>query len=426
MRYASERGSEIISSMRRDRAEVVLFGIKIVAFAVMVTGTSVLIRTNILEQMMTQPVVFFLMLDAFLIHVFAGASRREAFLTISLASVAYLVWLADRAPKINSWVGLTTYGSLLGLASLFVLSASALKLSGAAGVEKLKAFGRSSIFICMAIWAIPFLGITDNARPGKLDPFLYAFDWGFGAQPSFLLGQVSASHPALAGLELSLYLALALPLALVYIGHLRNPEWPVDLLHAFFLNSVIAYMIFWLFPAAGPSFAFVQEYPFHPPALSNVGWAPIIAHAMPNAIPSVHVSTALLIWFNSRPWPLARWFALLFLAFTIFATLGLGQHYVIDLIVAFPYALFIQSLGVSTSSGERDRALWLGLFLTAAWLIFLRFGYAWLPSPALAYIVSPATIALVLWQESKLAGRVYARPSPPRHGVGLPLVGASR
>ena len=40
------------------------------------------------------------------------------------------------------------------------------------------------------------------------------------------------------------------------------------------------------------------------------------------------------------------------LVFTVFATMGTGEHYFIDLIVAVPYALFILSLTNSWFTGR--------------------------------------------------------------------------
>jgi PAP2 superfamily len=56
-----------------------------------------------------------------------------------------------------------------------------------------------------------------------------------------------------------------------------------------------------------------------------------------NAIPSLHSAWALLIWWSTRycrAW--TRLVATVFLALTPLATLGLGEHYLIDLVVALP------------------------------------------------------------------------------------------
>jgi membrane-associated phospholipid phosphatase len=56
----------------------------------------------------------------------------------------------------------------------------------------------------------------------------------------------------------------------------------------------------------------------------------------------------LILWFL-WPWKVGRIFGLLYLALIVFATLGSGQHYLFDLIVAIPYTATILYLGRLTS-----------------------------------------------------------------------------
>jgi hypothetical protein len=196
--------------------------------------------------------------------------------------------------------------------------------------------------------------------------------------------------------------------ALTYIGHLRQrPRKKIDILLAFVLNSCIGYALFLVLPAAGPAFAFPHMYPFHEPAQSALKFRLMsIPDALPNAMPSVHVSTALLVWFNTRPWRWGRHLASAFLLTTLLATLGLGEHYLIDLVVAFPYALLIQ--GIAATGPPRRAAVATGAVLTGAWLVLLLAGHGALPNLLLAYIAAPATVAASIWQEWRLAQTLYA------------------
>jgi hypothetical protein len=58
-----------------------------------------------------------------------------------------------------------------------------------------------------------------------------------------------------------------------------------------------------------------------------------------NAMPSVHFAVTLIAAIASRG--RARWLAVAFVVLTAIATLGFGEHYVIDLAVAVPFALAI-------------------------------------------------------------------------------------
>jgi len=93
-----------------------------------------------------------------------------------------------------------------------------------------------------------------------------------------------------------------------------------------------------------------------------------------NAMPSMHMTWALLVWWSA--WeltPLARFIASCFAALTFLATLGFGEHYLVDLIVAVPFALLIESI----CAFRRDRKTALGagavaLALTLSWLLLIR------------------------------------------------------
>jgi hypothetical protein len=83
----------------------------------------------------------------------------------------------------------------------------------------------------------------------------------------------------------------------------------------------------------------------------------------------------LLLW-NARPF--AFWVRLLastFLFLTLLATLGLGEHYTADLVVALPFALGVRALCATSRPGwqrERLRAAAGGFLLTVMWILALQ------------------------------------------------------
>jgi hypothetical protein len=62
-----------------------------------------------------------------------------------------------------------------------------------------------------------------------------------------------------------------------------------------------------------------------------------------------------------------------FAALTALATLGLGEHYLIDLVVAVPYALAI--FAFSSNTPERRTPLAVASALVLAWMLYLRTGW---------------------------------------------------
>ena len=97
----------------------------------------------------------------------------------------------------------------------------------------------------------------------------------------------------------------------VYVSSRR-----LDFARAWILASVLAPLFFLAFPAAGPA---------------HLG----DPTARRNCIPSLHMTWALLGPAYIAPrW---RWLAIAYAVLTAAATLGTGEHYVIDLIISVPY-----------------------------------------------------------------------------------------
>jgi hypothetical protein len=146
-----------------------------------------------------------------------------------------------------------------------------------------------------------------------------------------------------------------------------------------------------------------------------------------NAIPSLHLAWALLAWWYSRglSW-FERLIAFAFLAITAFATLGTGEHWFVDLIVAFPFALMIQAIcAYSLPWKDRTRltTFLFGLLVTLAWLTTLRFGakFFW-TSAIVPWALAAATVVLATIRQAKLdqavdaSARATDRPSESVRG----------
>lgn len=204
---------------------------------------------------------------------------------------------------------------------------------------------RSEWFLAASSLAIPvpalcqFITIRlSQAAPLKLDQYIYRIDSLFG-QPSFVLGRIAEHHLWLEIVGQIAYGLLPCAVLCVWAAYLwLRPEADALLvLNAFVLNLFLAVPIYLLIPVCGPVYAF-PGFPFSEP-LVTPHQIPIFAP--PNGIPSVHTSTALLIlWFAWR-WPLGRVLGAIYLALIVFATLASGEHYLVDLMAAVPYALAV-------------------------------------------------------------------------------------
>ncbi len=247
------------------------------------------------------------------------------------------------------------------------------------------------------------MNATEALHPKTFDLYLYSFDCSLRVQFSFLVGQLFARHPWLSFAGTVFYIALPLPLALVYAANLRRkgPDaFPVML--AFLATGPIGILYYNLVPATGPIHIFGQNFPWHPlsmPQAMNLILETLAVKGPRNAIPSLHMAWLLLIWWNSKG--LARWIrlvALAFVIFTVLATLGIGEHYFVDLVVAFPFALMVQSLcrySLPLHHSCRRTALLFGTLVSLAWMALLSFATPlfW-ASPVVPWAMVIATVSL--------------------------------
>ncbi len=109
-----------------------------------------------------------------------------------------------------------------------------------------------------------------------------------------------------------IYGYLPLAIALVLIVARRRSEC----MAAVVMAGLFAPVFYVLFPAVGPAWVNVPDAPR-------------------NCIPSLHMAWALILVVYSPA--RARALAILFALLTAFSTLGMGEHYIIDLVAAVPY-----------------------------------------------------------------------------------------
>jgi hypothetical protein len=365
--------------------------------------------------------------SVFFLQFASRPGRRELLTTAGLGLVtgAVLFFLKRQAGQFAE-LGSAVFAGV-GLASLGVLSWRAWHGSGGRCARALGVLLPATLFAGSVALSGYLLRLTVLLCPRTNDALLYAADEVFGTQLSFAIGRAFVAVPALLVVSALVYqivpAAFAALLALYQradASQLRSP------LPAFLLASAVGYMIYLVFPAAGPIFCFRAVFPAAPPAVSEVlANLPAVESEFRNAMPSLHTTWALLLWLHARP--LARWFRVLtavFLVFTLLATLGFGQHYAFDLVVAFPFTLAVQAATTAAPPRPRLAALALGAGLVVAWLLLLRFGLTLLVvSPPLTAFAALATVVISSLAEHRIWRRARLVSGRTRAGSALEPVG---
>lgn len=180
----------------------------------------------------------------------------------------------------------------------------------------------------------------------RYDLFVYRWDQLLRiGEPGFYWAQILRGHSWGFALLAFLYGLLPAAVTLALLVNQRNPWRAIT---AFAVNFALSPLVYAIFPVSGPLYTF-RGFPAAPGVLT-----PHLTHSSvaPNGIPSVHMSTALLVcWYcrRSRSASIAAW---IHLAGVVLSTLASGEHYVFDLVVAVPYAAF--SVWVSAEEDKRS------------------------------------------------------------------------
>jgi PAP2 superfamily len=251
--------------------------------------------------------------------------------------------------------------------------------------------------LLLSIQSFSLTGLTLSATtwPQTWDAILYKLDHALGSSPA---GTLNGMMKVIVGVEAITRLAYASILfsAYICIGMVLRSKVAARV-------NLWAYVItpFWLpllfynwVPASGPIYAFPTTFPAMPdPAMLPL--APFEALVAPrNAMPSMHLSAAIFLLIAAHI-VRVRWlqlFAAAMVAMTAWATLALGEHYLVDLIVAFPACAAIAFVTLQPSRrASRAELAWaiLSLFVLVSWLSLLR----WYPIALTnAHLIWPLTI----------------------------------
>jgi hypothetical protein len=298
--------------------------------------------------------------------------------------------------------------SFVGLSALAVLGTRTIWAKAEDRKLLLYGFLPALLFVASEWTASSLLDITEKLHPKTFDLFLYSFDSSLRVQISFLTGQFLLKNLWLRTASLAIYISLPLPLALVYASQLRRQKGKaLAVMIAFLATGPIGVLCYNMLPACGPVHLFGAAFPWSPLSTADamqLNIVPVIMQGARNAIPSLHMTWVLLVWWNSRG--LSRWvrvIAMIYVALTVLATLGTGEHYFIDLVVAFPFSLAVQALSsysIPTSHRDRRVAFVFGTFATLIWLALLSFNTTifWI-SPIIPWSMIAVTIApsILLW-----------------------------
>ncbi len=387
-----------------------LSAIKIILTIVMIVCA---LRLGSSAQFYTEALVSayfaFTLIGASIIHLRVHPSWRDALFVI-LGSVLFAAidfQLLHFKPAIAGWL------SFAGLTSLLIMGIEAVWAESDSRKPHLLTFVPSLLFVTSEYFADDMLKWAATVQQKVYDLYLYTFDASLHVQIPFLVGRQFAQHPSLRVTALLAYIGLSVPIAFVYAGQVRLiGEKALQCFAAFVLTGPMGILFYNFVPALGPAHLLNQDFPWRPLPIeqaARIFLEPIALAGPRNAIPSLHMAWVLLAWWYSRG--LSWWergIALFYLVFVGLATLGTGEHYFIDLVVAVPFALFMEALlafDLQWIDARRISGVAFGLLSTLVWLACLRFApHIFWSTPILPWVLCAATVVFSLYLERSLHG----------------------
>lgn len=361
--------------------------------------------------------------------VFFLRNRPSAQEVIAWVVAAQAFALLVRFPHDHSWIN-TGSGilCLFGLGGFLILG---LRWLWSGGIERRRSHAMLAPALAIVLFVLSAqraLNLANVLYPKTYDLYLYVFDGSLGFQPSFALGRVLASSSIFRVACLLTYISLPFIMALVYALRLprgtERPSW--DIITLFMLAGLGGWALYNIVPATGPVYVFAESFPWH--SLPYKVLPRLLLEQIPadakfprNAIPSLHMAWAMLLYWNTKR--LSRGLRIFLAAYALLtaaSTLATGEHYFVDLVAGLPFALAVQAIVSPDGKAAFSRraataAACLGL--TLAWLLLVRFGvHSMLVSPLIPWGLIAFTLIAVWVTKEWLDGveAVAQNPAPPQ------------
>ena len=379
-----------------------------------VAGTAGAVLTRAYDDFDLLPTVAVTGVAAVILYLAVYLRERRALLRgLAIASAGSLVW----------WGALHAVGFVAGLAD--TVGAGGLALVADQAIRALRAKGAPgeapppardlvllwAVFPLATIAGLALFDETARALPRAWDARAYVLDTAFPLH-AFHVGRLLDRFVWMRSVARFVYEQIFLFLTVLVAMRTRLRKAPAaELLLVCAFASIVGQAGYYVTPIVGPGFAFQAKFP---DVLPDVAYLPTVAVPVPpqwprNCMPSIHTVWGLVFLWNARPfgWA-ARAFGAFVLVFTVLATLGLGYHYVVDLVAAVPFAAVAQAVGTRVTDPRVARLRWQviggGAALSIAWVVAPRcLPYAVAGVPGLLDVLALATIAAGVAGELALA-----------------------
>jgi hypothetical protein len=296
--------------------------------------------------------------------------------------------------------------TLLGLAGASIIAVRWFRLRRSVPLWTLAPAVLCVAYVFFRVW---LFGRTSAVSWSTFDLYTLYADLSFGFNPSLWCNRW-VERIGLYPLVSVVYESLVLAIATTYALSLGRRGQPVRVLAVMLLAGFAGVEAYRLLPACGPVYllgseCFTGEFPASCATVAAADLRPVqLDPSFPrNAMPSLHVGWALLVYWcciamcRGSRW---RWLALVYLVLTALATLAGGEHYLVDLVAAPPFALATWTVCFPRLwSPQRVLTIAGSILGLLAWIGFIRYfpGLLW------SSVILPWLLSALL-----VGGSIYA------------------
>ena len=354
----------------------------------------------------------------------SGKLTAFAFL-VGVASCFLQSWLSASMVHISTLI-LALFWAI-GIAALFVFLSTLSQIIKKKNLGTLERnFCRSYvlltiIMISLGVAKYDILEISNLVLPLTIDADLYKIDTAFGGFASWLyIAFARNSFPLWNMLVTSVYTLLNIMLLLSLIVVLRERRAAqLNIFRMLVMPFMLAFALYIMTPVAGPP-AYGTHYPHDMDfVLAAAKGMTEVVPSVRNGMPSMHFTGAMLIVLVMACLTRKVYFyaACAFAAITFIATMALGEHYLLDLIVAAPYCIALGTALLNPPGWQfwRRRSWWVCALLFVAWELMLHFDatrFFLIDHLNLVRLFSLASVAAAAWGFAAFLRVVWRLPAP--------------
>lgn len=278
--------------------------------------------------------------------------------------------------------------------------------------------------VLLAVGISSFLEITPVIFPGTYDYVMHHLDAAYGQPAAGITSVIAAAPEVLRNGLTMVYSALGwLFLPMVALVHRERKAQGLHIWRTYIYSLGLAMLCYVFLPVSGPLYAFGPE--LFPARMVEVTQVPAVVATIPpalrNGMPSMHFTSAVTIVFVAAALRNKAYFvgALLFWLATAVATMGFGEHYLIDLVVALSYSVTLSTLLIAPERylARGTVAKW-ALALSGAtfvlWMGLFKFASVWLMAHlGLVQLLSVWSAVLFVLVSYQFIRAVWHMPADP-------------